>query len=151
MALNHYSQGEHRHRFLARQYCCSTGSTLFRSCQRCWNVYARGGEVWGPTGHHPAALEGPVWPTRQHPNDPVCTETEGGRQAGVRRHGAGWPLLAASAHSDALCECADAANGISMRVVCSARTSSVARAPETGRAGRERRRAGDGWDLFDWS
>ena len=31
----------------------------------------------------------------------------------------------------------------SMRVVRSARTSSVARAPETGRAGRERRRAGD--------
>ena len=76
----------------------------FRSCQRCWNVYAHGGEVWGHTGHHPAALGGRVWPARQHPNDPVCTETEGSRQAGVRRHGAGWPLLAASAHSDDLCE-----------------------------------------------
>ena len=58
MALNHYSQEEHRHRFLARQYCCSTGSTLFRSCQRCWGVYAHGGEVWGLTGHHPAAFSG---------------------------------------------------------------------------------------------
>ena len=82
----------------------ATGNTRFRSCQRCWNVYAHGGKVWGPTGHHPAALGGPIWPARQHPNDPVCTEAEGGRQAGVRRHGAGWPLLAASAHSYDLCE-----------------------------------------------
>ena len=63
-----------------------TGSTLFRSCQRCWEVYAHGGEVWGPTGHHPAALGGPVWPTRQHAN--------GGRQAG--RCGPIWRWMAAS-------------------------------------------------------
>ena len=37
------------------------------------------------------------------------------------------------------------------RVVCSARTSAVARAPDTGRAGRAGRRAGDGWDFFDCS
>ena len=61
-------------------------------------------EVWGPTEDHSTALGGTVWPTRQRPNDPVCTETEGSRQAGVRRHGAGWPLLAASTHSDNLCE-----------------------------------------------
>ena len=101
MALNHYPQEEHRHRFLARQYCCSKQEVLCSEVAsdagRCMLMVGRSGDLRRIIQPHWEALYMFVWPTRQRPNDPVCTETEGGRQAGVGRHGAGWPLLAASA------------------------------------------------------
>ena len=41
-------------------------------------MVGRSGDLRGITQPH---LGGPVWPTWQHLNNPVCTETEGGRQA----------------------------------------------------------------------
>ena len=108
MALNHYPQEEHRHRFLAKQYCCSKQpegvlcSEVASDAGRCMLMVGRSGDVRGITRPHWVVLYGLLGNTRMTPY--AQKQREAARQAGVGRHGAGWPLLAASAHSHRLSE-----------------------------------------------
>ena len=71
MALNHYPQEEHRHRFLARQYCCSKQEVLCSEVAsdagRCMLMVGRSGDLRGITQPHWVALYGLLGNTRMTP------------------------------------------------------------------------------------
>ena len=73
MALNHYPQEKHQHRFLARQYCCSKLETLVSEVASdagtCMLMVGRSGDLRGITQPHWVALYGLLGNTRLTPYD----------------------------------------------------------------------------------
>ena len=136
MALNHYPQEEHQHRFLARQYCCSKLETLVSEVASdagtCMLMVGRSGDLQGITQPHWVALYGLLGNTRLTPYDQKRREAGRPVWAGMVLDG-GFLLRRLTRTSRASKPTQQTASRL--RVVCSARTSAVARAPETGRAG----------------
>ena len=106
MALNHYPQEKHQHRFLARQYCCSKPETLVSEVASdagtCMLMVGRSGDLRGITQPHWVALYGLLGNTRMTPYDQK--QREAGRPVWADMALDGRLILAASAHSYDPCE-----------------------------------------------
>ena len=72
---------------LARQYCFCKQEALCAELSsdagRCTLIMQRSGGLWGVVQQHGVALHGLLGIS----DDPMCIETEGGRQAGAGRYG----------------------------------------------------------------
>ena len=132
-----------QHRFLARQYCYSKLDTLVSEVASdagtCMLMVGRSGDLRGITRRHWVALYGPFGNTRMTPYDqnrkgagrPVWADMALGGRFLLRR------LTRTSRASEPTQQ---TASRYARRMQPErARTSAVARAPETGRAGRARR------------